>query len=483
MLGYKKRIICSLNNKLYWLVIVISVLSISCGIMSLCHSSRGIYTYFPIVTITFGLMTLVFFYVYKNVTWVTMLVIIFMFLRYTLALFVLHQEGYPKGVYNISINNTMSLQTAVLMMYEILMIYCALYVGQKKYHSVVTVDEYKKKLFSNRNFSHMNVLLVAFVLVTCILFVMYPSLFTNYSFIINKNLEYLTDTIISSQAGLPSGIRWIGYTFGEATRYILIEYFILKIYRKYTKKGSMHSRFWWISVLLATLNALITNQRLMLGIFMSLTFFYQIYQLYPAKRKLFIFFGGIIGILGIGVITITYWSYALTYQSFSQMIQGYTNGFYNVYQAMSAYNNASMSLLGKIGMFFWGDGLGNVNVLSLFIDGINSSDIYNYYIYGTSFNGGAVLPLLSQMCFYFSPVLGPLFSFFVILLAKKFENASLNSSGNIVIGQFCAFVFAATPFMYNYSTVIHILTVVALPLCICSYINSKNIVAGNFHGL
>jgi hypothetical protein len=134
-------------------------------------------------------------------------------------------------------------------------------------------------------------------------------------------------------------------------------------------------------------------------------------------------------------------------------------------------------------MFFIGDGIGNINLVSILIDGTNSSNIYNYYIYGEAFNGGAVLPLVSQMSFYFSPIIGPIFSFACILLAKKLESASLNSNGNVMIGQFCAFVFAATPFMYNYSTLIHILTIVALPLWICSYINAKNIVMGTFDGI
>jgi hypothetical protein len=482
-LNYDDEIINSTNNRLYWLAILIGIISIVCGIVSLNDPPQGIYTYFPIVTIAFGAMSLMFFSVYKKVTWVTVITIAFMFLRYTVSLYILHREGYPKGVYNISVNNSKSLQTALIMIYELIMIYCALYIGQRKYRCNVSIGEYKKKIFSNRNFSHLNVVLVLFVLITIGMFVMYPSLFNNYSFIINSELEYLTDNIISSQAGLPSGMRWLGYTFGEATRYILIEYFLLKIYKRYTLKESVHSRYWWYSVFLALINALITNQRMMLGIFMSLTFFYQIYRLYPSKRKLFVFFGGIIGVFGIGMITITYWTNALTYQSFSQMIQGYTNGFYNVYQATSAYENASMNILEKIEMFFIGDGIGNINLVSILIDGTNSSNIYNYYIYGEAFNGGAVLPLVSQMSFYFSPIIGPIFSFACILLAKKLESASLNSNGNVMIGQFCAFVFAATPFMYNYSTLIHILTIVALPLWICSYINAKNIVMGTFDGI
>lgn len=476
-------IISSNRNNFLGVAILIAIVALIIGMISVDDTSMGIYTYFPYVTIFFGLATLVCFQVYKRMTWVSMITIVFMILRYVVTLVILHRENYPRGIYNVTINNSRSLMTALLMIYEILMIYLALYIGQRNYDSFTVVDKYKEKLLGKKNFSHLNVLIVLLILITIAMFIVYPSLFNNYSFIINSNLENLTDEIVESQAGLPSGMRWIGYTLGEATRYIVLEYLLLRLYKRYNDRNAVYSRYWWLSVIISTLNALITNQRMMIGIFMSLTFFYQIYQLYPSKRKLFAVFGGAIGVLGVGIITLTYWTNALTYQSFSQMIQGYTNGFYNVYQATAAYDNASMSVLEKIEMFFIGDGLGNVNIISMFINGTNSSDIYNYYIYGSTFNGGAVMPLISQMSFYFTAILGPIFSFIFILIAKKLENRALMSKGNIMIGQFCAFVCAATPFMYNYSTLIHILTIVALPLLICSYINSKTIVAGSFSGI
>ena len=477
------ELINSNRNNFSWIAFLIATVALIVGIFSINDTSMGIYIYFPYVTIFFGVVTLFFFRVYKRMTWVSMITIVFMILRYVVTLITLHQEGYPKGIYNITVDNSRSLITALLMIYEIIMIYSALYIGQKKYNDTITMDEYKKKLFGKKNFAQLNVLIVLMIIITVIIFMMYPSLFNNYSFIINGNLENLTDIIIESQAGLPSGLRWIGYTLGEATRYIVLEYLLLKLYKKYSEKGFIYSRYWWLSIALSILNAVITSQRMMIGIFMSLTFFYQIYQLYPSKRRLFVLLGGVIGILSVSIITLTYWMNALSYQSFSQMIQGYTNGFYNVYQATAAYDNTSINLFEKTKMFFIGDGLGNVNVVSMFINGINSSDIYNFYIYGTSFNGGAVMPLVSQMSYYFTTFLGPIFSFISILWAKKLENRSLISNGNVMIGQFCAFVFAATPFMYNYSTVIHILTIVALPLLFCVYINSKTVVVGKMKNI
>lgn len=484
-MNYKEnnKITHSNKNNFSWMAILIAIIALVVGLSSLNDSSMGIYRYFPYVTISFGVITLFFFHVYREMTWVSMLTIVFMVLRYIVSLIILRHDHYPLGIYHIVVDNTKSLTTALIMFYEILMIYSALYVGKKTYKNSITIDKYKENLLGKKNFSRLNVLIVFMILITIIIFMVYPSLFNNYSFIVNTNLENLTDKIVESQSGLPSGMRWIGYTLGEITRYVVLEYLLLKLYKRYSNKGAIYSRYWWLSISLASINAIITNQRMMLGIFMSLTFFYQIYQLYPSKRKFFAVFGAIIAIIGATIITLTYWSNALTYQSSSQMIQGYTNGFYNIYQASAAYENASMRLFEKIEMFFIGDGLGNINILSMFINGTNSSDIYNYYIYGRIFNGGAVMPLVSQMSFYFSGIFGPIFSFICILWAKKLENRSLTSNGNIMIMQFCAFVFSATPFMYNYSTLIHILTIVALPLLICSYINSKKIVVGKFSGI
>lgn len=471
-INYKK-------SKHYGFAMVFAITTFICVAISVNDPPQGIYIYMPMITFTFGILTIVFFSIFQNMTLVTIIVYGFMYLRYTVTLFILHIDGYPKGIYNILIDYDASLRTAFTMIFEMLMIFLALYISSRKYNKNISAWEYKKRVLSKDNFSSLNILLVLFVLVTIALFIIYPALFKNYSFIFNSNLEGMTDLIISSQVNLPSGFRWIGYTFGEATRYILVEYFILRLYKRYALFDEKKSRYWVLALLIAILNTMITNQRMMVGIFMSLVFFYQIYQLFPEKRKLFIFFAFVIGTSAFSVITIRYWSNALSYQSFSQMIQGYTNGFYNVYQASNAYNNASISFFDKIAMFFIGDGLGNVNVISMFINSMNSSNIYNHYIYGLAFNGGAVLPFVSQMSFYFSGILGPIFSFLIIMFAKKMENNSINSTSNILITQFCAFIFAATPFMYNYSANIHILTVVVLPIWLLAKFNSKNVVLGH----
>lgn len=481
MLQYKANSVA--ENRQYWIGVMISVLAFIVGIMTLDDPNKDIYMYFPIVTLFFAVFNLIFIDIYRNMTWVTMIVVAFMFLRYCVALFILHDEHYPRGLYTISVDQGRSASVAAVMVYEIVCIYLGLYVGKQKYKIQVDDTTYIDSLLTNRNFSNLNVALIFTVFFTVALFVVYPSLLNNYSFIINSELDQMTGNIISSQAGLPSGMRWLGYTLGEATRYVVLEFIILGLYKQYLKNGEKASLYWWISVLITVVNAVITTQRMMLGIFMSLVLFYQVYQLYPRKRKLYITFGIVIGVLGILLITLTYWANTLQYQAMSQMIQGYTNGYYNVYQAYSAYNRANISILDKIEMFFVGDGLGNVNLISLFINGMNSSNIYNYYIYGREFNGGAVLPLVAQMSFYFSAFLGPIFSYIIILLAKKNEMKALSGQGVVLIRQFCAFSLAATPFMYNYSTLIHILTVVALPLCFFSWLNSMNIILGRFRGI
>lgn len=471
------------GKKHYGLAVLLGIIAIAIGISALSDPPSGIYIYAPYVTIVFGILTIVFFLIFKQLTLVTIIVYAFMFLRYAVSMLALHLENYPKGVYYIQVDSGTSLSTAIIMICEMIMIFFALYISGRKKYNGISSEDYLQRLYGKDNFSHLNIVLVGFIIVTAVLFSIYPALFNNYSFIVNSDLDGMVDVIKTSQAGLPSGFRWIGYTFGESTRYILIEYVILKLYRKYESQGRKHSRYWFFSVTISAINAMITNQRVMVGIFMSLVFFYQIYQLFNEKRKLFFGFAVILGSIGVFVVTITYWSHSLTYHSFSQMLQGYTNGFYNVYQSTCAYNSANLGLFQKIEMLLLGDGLGNVNLISMFIDSVNSSNIYNYYIYGSAINGGAVLPFISQMSYYFTPVIGPLFSFGVVLLAKKMEKKSLTSRGNVLITQFSSFVFAATPFMYNYSTIIHIFTVVVLPIWFLAKINKKNIVFGRISGL
>ena len=103
---------------------------------------------------------------------------------------------------------------------------------------------------------------------------------------------------------------------------------------------------------------------------------------------------------------------------------------------------------------------------------VNSSDIFNHYLYGKRFNGGAVLPYVSQWVYYFSPVLGPILSAIPIVWAKKVEKKWRNGEGNILVMGMLALVLALTPFMYNFPTLIHILSMSIFPLWLAAKANS-----------
>ena len=160
---------------------------------------------------------------------------------------------------------------------------------------------------------------------------------------------------------------------------------------------------------------------------MSLVFAYQIFKLYPKFRKKLLIFGSFIGIMFIFVVVIFYWKNSLSRHTFSHMIQSYTNGFYSIYQSRNVYIDSKIDVISKIGMFLWGDGLSNLIVISRFAtSSTNTSDLYNFYLYGKNFNGGMVVPLVSQAAYYFSILIGPLFSFGCIYLMKKLEYFSKN---------------------------------------------------------
>lgn len=345
----------------------------------------------------------------------------------------------------------------------------ALYIISKKKKTQVNDRYFIKKLLSKNNFYRLNYIVIFIIILTFLFFAIWPPLFKNYSLIFNSSLDSLTSEIVSSQSGLPSGMRWLGYTLGEITRNVLIEFLILKSYKK--QLISRKSKFFFISIFIVLLNGMFTTSRIMIGLFTTVVFLQQIYYLYPNKRKLLLRTGAALGTIMIILIALLYLGNTLSYQSNSQVIQGYTNGYYNVYQSMCVYQNASQTLFDKIEMFLIGDGFGNINLISMFVNGINSSDLYNNYIYGYTFNGGAVVPYISQLSYYFSIILAPLFSFSIILCANKYEIKWKKAEGNILINGLLSILLAATPFMYNWSTLIHILTIVVLPIWLIYKLN------------
>ena len=466
------NIMHSKSVNIYFLCILFVIISVFVSLNAFNNRPEtGIYKFVYFMPLFFAVFSILFFKVYTNITVVSGMILAFMFIRYTVSVLMLTMDGFPKGIYAITYNEEYVTEALYLMIYEMLILFIGLLIISKKKQPLITEEIYANRLLTKTNFSKLNLLIVFLIIITFGMFLVWPALFKNYSFIINSSLDSMTSDLIRSQSGMPSGMRWIGYTCGEAVRNILVEFIVLWCYKRYVVNGK--SRYWYLSLLSVCVNALITTSRLMVGLFTAIVFIEQIYYLYPKKRKVLINVGAILGSILVIAVALTYLSNAMVYQARSQLIQGYTNGYYNVYQSLCAYSNASQTFFDKVEMFFLGDGLGNVNVLSMFINGTNSSDLYNNYIYGFSFNGGAVVPLISQSSYYLSPILAPIVSFLCVLGAKKYEIKWKRAEGNILVNGIMSITLAAIPFMYNWSTLIHILTIVIIPIWFCYKINSR----------
>lgn len=455
-------------KKIYKFALILSVF-VAGGCMAV-SSQETIYKIVFLLPLAYALMNRFFSKAYECVTIPVAIVHALMFVRYCLSPLILILEGFPNGLYSVQFNTGTMVYAIFLMIYEMLVLFFALS-KIKVYSGSVTDEEYTSRILKKTNFSELNVIAVAFLVFTLAIYCIFPSLFTNYSFIASPKLADLTYIRLEAQKDLPFGMRWIGDTCGEVARFVLMQWLMMKLFKRYTATGEI--KYWWISVIVVTANACIATTSTMMGLFMALVLYCQIYKLYPVKRK-FMFRVGIAGgCVAMTIIILTYLSIALGYHSFAQMVQDYTNGYYNVYQVRNAYVNAGQGFLDKVVMFLLGDSLGNVNIISRFIDAVNSSDIYNFYLYNAEFNGGAVVPLVSQMAYYFTPVLGPWAAYACVYGLRKCEDAVRTGRGSSFLYSFVSIIFATTPFMYNYSTVIHIITLTALPLWVLAVVNEK----------
>lgn len=471
--AFKKEKFQLRGNRYYAIGIALSIFAGMVGIRGLYTPIEGVYKYVCLLPILYAILNMVFIKVYRNVTLSVTIVLVFMFIRYVVSVLVLQIEKFPRGIYYIKSSNNVSFLTALLMGYEMLVIFWALS-HLPQIENKLSDEEYVGRLLRKENFSKLNIISICIVMVTVLLHIIYPSLLSNFSLIIGDQVEGMVQNSVALQSNLPGGMRWIGYMGGIISRYIILEWIVIRCFLKSLRRNKMF--YWWMSIIVVGANMLITTSMQMVGIFFSLVLFYQIYRLYPKQRKLLFGMGVVIGCTFFGIILFTYWSTSLTYHSLSQMIQGYTNGFYNVYQSQFAYDMGQQSLVEKLEMFIVGDGLGSVNIVNRWINGVASTQIYNAYIYGNaSSNGGAIIPLVAQCSYYFTIFLGPLISGVSIFLMRKFETRSYNANGSILLNSFASLIFAVTPFMYNYSITIHIVTIMIIPIWFVSRMNKIEI--------
>ncbi len=431
----------------------------------------GMYLYMPVLPLVFAVVNILFLQIYNNITIVTIIVVLMEFIRYVVTPLIVMIEGYPQGLYTYSFNKDIMVNTIIIMFMEIIVIYYTLYACRNFSEIRIEDDDYINKIMQKKNYASLKISSFIIIAFTVLLFLAFPGVRNIYSFIFNNDMSSLAIDTTSTIDSLPRGVGWISNVFAEISRYIIIEYIIIRLFRKsciYAKR-----KYFYLSALIVVLNMMIGTTSMVISLTSSIVLLFQLYILYPKERKFFLFVGIVIGSFAGIALVLSYLKNVLTYQSLSQMIQDYTNGYYNVYQAQFAYEVRDLNLFEKIEMLFLGDGIANISPINIFFDSENSSDIFNYYLYGTKFNGGAVLPYVSQWVYYFSPVIGPFFSAIPIYLSKKMERKWRNGEGNILVMGMLTLVFALTPFMYNFPTFIHILTMNIIPLWIASKANEK----------
>lgn len=449
----------------------LSLAAVCIAIFVFDSKPTGMYLYMPVLPLVFAVVNILFLQIYNNITIVTIIVVLMEFIRYVVTPLIVMIEGYPKGLYTYSFSSDIMANTIIIMVMEILAIYYALYTCRN--FSDIRIDDklFIDKILQKKNYASIKITSVLIIAFTVILFLIFPGVKSIYSFIFSNDMDTLVYRTSSALDSLPRGVGWLANAFGEATRYIVIQYIIIKMFRKSCVRPK--NRYFYLSAIIIVLNMMVGTSSMVISLTASIVLLFQLYILYPKERKLFLVVGITIGSIASIALVFTYLQNVLTYQSLSQMIQDYTNGYYNIYQAQFAYEVRGLNLFEKLEMLFFGDGIANISPINIFFDTENSSDIFNYYLYGTEFNGGAVLPYVSQWVYYFSPVIGPFFSTIPIYLSKRMEMKWRNGEGNILVMGMLTLVFALTPFMYNFPTFIHILTMNIIPLWIASKANEK----------
>lgn len=467
-----------INRGYNFVGLLISAISLIIFILIIFDENKykSIFLYIHFIPLMYSIFNLLFINVYSKLSVGRIIVLVLMFIRYCLTPLIIYREGYPTGIYNLVESSEIALFSTFLMCYEMLIIFIVLnHIGRKKagFKDEVTV----KDIVCKNNFSKLNIFVMLLILLTIFIYIIFPSLFSNYYFIFTSGANKVSE-IELSQSNLPFGMGWIGFTLGEVTRYVLISWVILNIFQRSQRFG--HKRFYCLlSLGIIMGNAMFITSRQMLDLMITVAFCTLVLKLYPSERrnlyKLFILGGSLIFV----EFLLKYWETSLTYQSFAAMIQGYTNGFYNVYQSNYAYQEYGHNFGHKYLMFIFGDTLMSVNVLNYFLNRIftfdTSSNILNYFLYGPHINGGQVVTMLSQCNYYFSFLLAPIGSAISILLMDHFEKKALQKGNSFIAVKFFAFIFALAPFMYNYTTLIHICTLLYLPLYFISKLNCLRI--------
>ena len=451
----------------YLIFVVMTIASLTSFAMNL--SADGVYRGIFMLPLAFFIFSIIFIKIFHRMSLPHFVVVILMAIRYVIAPLLLAVEGYPLDRKYIVLNEDSVTLSLVLMIYEMFVLFLALNINSKR-----IISEDKNTLMNTHDevqfeFERLNILTVLIVLLTFALFCAFPALFSTYKFIFSQSMDAYMGKSSSNSVRLPFGVRWIGYCIGEITRFVLIEWIILKLHNRYTKRGK--ALYWWLSLIVISGNALFTTDRIALGLILSLVFYQQIYKLYPVYRRRLYIFLTVFGSIGIVFIFMLYLGYSIQMGSLSLTLQSYVGSYKEVYQSICAYKARDLSFFDKMEMLLIGDGISRIVIISSFL-----STEYNFYLNQSNFNSGRVVPMVVQSSYYFSSLIGPWVSFVCMRVMNRYEMRVHRGGRNMAIDLYTCLILAVAPFMFNNSVLIHVLTNIILPLFIMSVLNRRVVV-------
>lgn len=426
--------------------------------------ARDFFEYLFVLPLTFSVLNMVAARQNNTVSVSKVIVYLFMILRYALTPLIIYVEGYPLQNYFYVIDSYTGFYTIVIMVLEMMAIFLGIS-DRFQFKNFQTFSvEAVIGLFSNYNkIRIINRVLLFFLLIICYV---YPQVFEGYGFVFTSDLIQLGDGGAASLSRLPYGVRFFSSVLLESFRFIILQYILLRI--SSNEKRQNQFRWCFLSFLLIAINQLLVSGRLMIGLIIGLAQYMELYVLFPKYRKIIKSFIVFAGTTFFFCVFVLYLGKLVQFTSLSNIIQAYTNGYYEVYQSQSAYYYYNAGFFKKIQMLFFNDGILNIAILSSIVPHtINSSDIYNYFIYNSSYNGGRVVPLISQTSYYFS-VFGFIITFLIVRLSVCFELYAFN---NRVLCYYISLFLAISPFMFNISIVIHAFTTIILPIILLSMLN------------
>ena len=139
--------------------VIIFILSMIASVYSGSLKTTTIYKYVYILPLFFGVLNLMFFRIYRNLTLPMMLVLGFMIIRYCVTPILLALEQFPLGLYRIEYDSDSIFYTMVLMVYEMIMLFIGLSINYRNRESISS-EEYISRLLSYENFYKLNPLLL-----------------------------------------------------------------------------------------------------------------------------------------------------------------------------------------------------------------------------------------------------------------------------------------------------------------------------------